>query len=283
MRRIDRIKLDFTRNWKLPGKERLSNLLKPSQALKHAINNGIVWLGAEDIAIYTSGDSYIEWAILSNGTYEDEINKLIRISLKADENAIDVGGNIGLQSIRMSQSVGRTGKVLAFEPLRHLREKFTKNIGLNKAENITLLPFALSSEETEADFIVDKKLWNQGTFSLGNKIGAGDKERIIIKKGDGIPEIQSLGSLSLIKIDVEGFEFQVIRGLLTTIEKHRPRIIFEYDENYWRDNGQDINDCYLLLKSLNYTLYQVTPVGCELILSPENIVGGNLFCIADKK
>jgi FkbM family methyltransferase len=175
------------------------------------------------------------------------------------------------------------GKVLAFEPLGHLREKFTKNIALNKADNITLLPFALSNEESEADFTVDKKLWNQGTFSLGNEIGGGDKERITIKKGDGIPEIQNLESLSLVKIDVEGFEFQVIRGLLTTIEKYRPRIIFEYDENYWRDNGQDINDCYLLLKSLNYTLYQVTPVGCELILSPEHIVGGNLFCIADKE
>jgi hypothetical protein len=88
MRRIDRIKLDFTRNWKLPGKERLSNLLKPSQALKQAINNGIAWLDAEDIAIYTSGDSYIEWAILGNGTYENEINKLIRMSLKKGRECI---------------------------------------------------------------------------------------------------------------------------------------------------------------------------------------------------
>ena len=79
MKRLDRIKLDFTRNWKLPGKERLSNLLKPSDQLKQSINNGIVWLTNEDIAIYTSADSYIEYSILSTGTYEDEINKLISI------------------------------------------------------------------------------------------------------------------------------------------------------------------------------------------------------------
>src|SRR5476651_734254 len=103
MKRADRIKLNFTRNWNLPGKERLSHWLKPSAALKSTINNGIVWLNSEDIAIYTSADSYIEWTILSTGTYEDEINKLIRISLKNGGNALDIGGNIGLQSIRMSQ------------------------------------------------------------------------------------------------------------------------------------------------------------------------------------
>jgi len=282
MKRIDRIKLDFTRNWKLPGKERLSNLLKPSQAFKQSINQGIVWLSGEDIAIYTGADSYIEWAILSNGTYEEEINKLIRISLNEGENALDVGGNIGLQSIRMAQCVGKTGSVFAFEPLGYLRKKFEKNKSLNKAANITLLPFALSNEEGEADFIVDQKSWNQGTFSLSNKMEGGEKEHVLIKIGDDIPEIKSLGSLALIKIDVEGFELQVIKGLLTTIKKHGPRIIFEYDDNYWRQNGQHINECYSLLQSLNYTFYQITSVGCELIKFPANIVGGNLFCIQDK-
>src|SRR5882757_7121601 len=136
MRRIDRIKLDFTRNWKLPGKERLSNLLKPSDKLKASIKEGIVWLSDEDIAIYTSADNYIEWAILSTGTYEDEINKLIKISLKPGDAALDIGANIGLQSIRMSKSVGDKGQVYAFEPLTHLQEKFSNNAKLNKANNI---------------------------------------------------------------------------------------------------------------------------------------------------
>ena len=56
MKRGDRIKLNFTRNWNLPGKERLSHWLKPSAALKANISNGIVWLNNEDIAIYTSAN-----------------------------------------------------------------------------------------------------------------------------------------------------------------------------------------------------------------------------------
>jgi len=279
MKRLDRIKLDFTRNWKLPGKERLSNLLKPSDQLKQSINNGIVWLTNEDIAIYTSADSYIEYSILSTGTYEDEINKLIRISLKDGGNALDIGGNIGLQSIRMSQCAGQAGKVFAFEPLEYLREKFNRNTALNKADNVTLFPYALSDQESEADFAVNPGSWNQGTFSLsGNSTGPGT-QRVLIKVADDMPEIQSLPSLDLVKIDVEGFEFQVLRGLAKTLHKHKPRIIFEYDDNYWRNNGQSIVDCYSFLQAIGYTIYQVSSVGCELLKSAEAIEGGNLFCI----
>ena len=279
MRRIDRIKLDFTRNWKLPGKERFSRWLKPSEMLKSTLSNGIIWLNDEDIAIYTNADNYIEWTILSNGTYEDEINKLIRISLKNGEHALDIGGNIGLQSIRMAQCVGDAGKVFAFEPIIYLQEKFIKNISLNKLSNVTLFPFALADEESEADFSVDKTSWNQGTFSLNDKNKQGDKQRVVIKIADNIPEIQSLSSLAFIKIDVEGFEYQVIQGLKQTLKKHQPRIIFEYDANYWIKTGQSITACYSFLQSLNYIIYQVTPVGCELITNVKDIEGGNLFCI----
>jgi len=279
MKRIDRIKLDFTRNWRLPGRERLSNLLKPSGELKSSMKDGIAWLTDEDIAIYTSADSYIEWQILSNGTYEDEINKLIRISLKAGDNALDIGGNIGLQSLRMSQCVGADGRVYAFEPLNYLQEKFRKNISLNRADNVTLLPFALSDTESEIELAIDPGSWNQGTFSLG-QTGGGDKKQLIsVKIADNMPEINALQSLKLVKIDVEGFEYQVMRGLAETLQKHKPRIIFEYDNNYWAKTGQDIQSCYHFLNSMGYIFYQIGKVGCQLIKDAANIEGGNIFCI----
>lgn len=281
MKRKDQIKLNFTRNWSLPGKERLANWLKPSTKLKTDLKNGIVWLNKEDIAIYTTADNYIEWSILSTGTYEDEIGKLIKISLAEGDTAIDIGGNIGLQSLRMSLCVGPTGKVFAFEPLNYLQEKFRKNMALNKADNVTLFPFALSDQPNELDLIINKDQWNQGAFSLSNKDTGNNKQRIVVKVADEMPEIQLLDNVSLIKIDVEGFEFHVLRGLKQTLQKHKPRIIFEYDSNYWADTGQSMADCYKFLQSLNYSLYQINMVGCELINGADNIESGNLFCIAN--
>ncbi len=281
MKRKDQIKLNFTRNWSLPGKERLANWFKPSAKLKTDLKNGIVWLNKEDIAIYTTADNYIEWSILSTGTYEDEIGKLIKISLTEGDTAIDIGGNIGLQSLRMSSCVGATGKVFAFEPLNYLQEKFSKNMALNKANNVTLLPFALSDQQDELDLIINKNQWNQGTFSLSNKDSGPDKQRIVVKVADEIPEIQLLDKISLIKIDVEGFEFHVLRGLKQTLQKHQPRIIFEYDSNYWAHTKQSMSECYEFLRSLNYTLYQISMVDAELVNDPADIESGNLFCIVN--
>src|SRR6185312_15862449 len=199
MKRTDRIKLSLTRNWKLPGKERLSHWFKPSAALTSNIKNGIAWLNDEDIAIYANADNYIEWTILTTGTYEDEINKLIRVSLKNGKNALDIGGNIGLQSIRMSQCAGETGKVYAFEPLSYLQQKFTANMLLNKATNITLFPFALADIESEGEFTIDEQSWNQGDFSLLNKNEGSKKQHVSIKVADKVPEIQNLSSLDLVK------------------------------------------------------------------------------------
>lgn len=279
MKRSDRIKLNFIRNWKLPGRERLSRWFKPSEQLKAQIKDGIVWLNEEDIAIYTSADNYIEWTILSTGTYEEEINKLIRISLRPGDVAMDIGANIGLQSIRMSRSIGDAGQVYAFEPLKHLQEKFSANMILNRSDNVRLFPFALSNSESEADFSFNKSNWNQGTFSIAdNNIGR-DVQHVFIKVADEIPDIKSLKRLDLIKIDVEGFEYQVLLGLKQTLQKHKPRIIFEYDSNYWSANGQSINDCFAFFHDLNYKMYQVTSAGCQLTRDSSEAYGGNFFCV----
>lgn len=279
MKRADRIKLNFIRNWSLPGKERLANLLKTSPELKITLNNGIIWLTNEDIAIYTTADNYIEYTILTTGTYETEISKLIRTSLKPGYVALDIGANIGLQSIRMSQCCGDDGKVYAFEPLTYIREKFSKNVALNHCSNVTLLPFALSDKNDSAEVKINESIWNQGTFNLNQPDSGNTAQQITIKIADQIPEIENLNKLHLIKIDVEGFEYHVLRGLKQTLQKHKPRIIFEYDSNYWLKMGQQITDCYHFLTGLDYVLYQITQVGCELIKNVAAITDGNLFCI----
>ena len=268
----DKVKLTISRNWKFPGQMRLLKYLKPSPQTKQSLTKGIIWLENENIAIYTSSDSYIENTILTTGTYEDEIYKVISLSLKPGGVALDIGCNIGLQSLRMSRIVGDSGKVISFEPLDYLRKKSKLNFQLNLATNIQLLPYALSD--------IDENAYNQGTFSLLQE-SSGDKTQTVdIRVGDHLEEIKSLNKLDLIKIDVEGFEFNVLKGLSDTLLKLKPRIIFEYDKNYWDRNGEDIFECYKILTTLNYALYQISFVGCVLIVKPEQITSGDLFCVA---
>jgi FkbM family methyltransferase len=278
MRRSDRIKLNFMRNWMLPGKERLAHFFTPSKELKESMKDGIIWLAEENLAIYTTADNYIEWTILSTGTYEAEISKLIRLSVRPGDICLDIGGNIGLQSIRMSQSAGASGRVYAFEPLNYLQEKLRRNLTLNRVDNVTIFPYALSDQESEIEYHIDRNAWNQGTFNLKNTIGD-YRQKIEVRIADYIPEIAALPAISLIKVDVEGFELHVLRGLKRTIQKHRPRLIFEYDSDYWKQAGSEIGECFAFLTGYNYQVYQIHSVGCEQINKADDTKGGNLFCI----
>lgn len=281
MNRSDRIKLIFLRNWHLPGKERLSRWLKTSGELQAGLRNGITWLNQEDIAVYTTADNYIEHTVLVSGTYENEIKTLINISLKPGFAALDIGANIGIQSIRMAQRIGPGGKVYAFEPLEHLQSKLKKNLALNNCSNVTVFPLALADNEEIKTISIDEKRWNQGTFSLSQNNTGQSEQELKVKIGDRIAEVAQLDRLDLIKIDVEGFEYQVIKGLKDTITRHRPRIIFEYDATYWSRTGQSISDCLDLLHSLGYQVYQIYAAGCEPVNAPAAIKSENLLAIPD--
>jgi FkbM family methyltransferase len=278
----DKLKINISRNWKFPGQIRLSNYLKPSKNYLQKLKNSIIWLSEEPIAFYTTTDSYIEYSILTTGTYEAEIGKIISISLKENGVALDIGCNIGLQSLRMAQAVGKTGRVIAFEPLNYLRQKCKKNFELNFANNVDLLPYALSDQAGEMNIKINSQLWNQGAFSLLQKSEGDLEQRILIKVGDELEEIQNLKNLDLIKIDVEGFELNVMKGLIKTLKKFKPRIIFELDKNYWFRNDQRIEDCFQLLAEIGYNFYQISTFGCSIIDSIEKFEDGNIFCIANK-
>jgi FkbM family methyltransferase len=279
MKRSDRIRLNFIRNWTLPGKERLARMLKLSADATTRLKDGIIWLKDENIALYSSADSYIESTILKNGSYESEIAKLIAIFLKEGDVALDIGANIGLQSLRMAAAVGAYGKVYAFEPLHYLQQKLKSNLLLNRADNVLLMPVALSDTESEQEYPVNPNSWNQGTFSLRDSVIEGHVQTIQINIGDELAEIAQLHQLNFIKIDVEGFEFRVISGLKTTIVRHRPVIVFEYDENYWKQSGNDIDKCYNFFIDHNYQLYQINEANAELIASAKAVEGGNVLCI----
>ena len=280
MNKNDLLKLKFSRNWNFPGQERLASYLKPSNKFQKKFKNAISWLTDENIAIFASPDNYIEYTILSRGSYEEEIGRLIAISLSEGDIALDIGGNIGLHSLRMARYAGSRGKVIAFEPLKHLRDKFERNIKLNGLTNILLLPYALSDSEGNVNFTVNSTKWNQGTFSLSQKETGGEVQKVQIKIGDQLKEIETLDRLSLIKIDVEGFELSVLKGLRNTLLRFYPRIIFEYDQNYWSVNGFNIKQGLHFLRDLNYSIYQITEIGCTRIEDDE-IKSGNIFCLID--
>jgi FkbM family methyltransferase len=275
--RLDKIRLNISRNWEMPGRERIASMLVPkSKENENQIYEGITWLKQEYIAVNFSSSSYIEWKILSEGNYEPATGDIIRMSLQTGETALDVGANIGVHTLRMAQSVGKTGRVIACEPLPHLQLKLQQNIQLNRFENIVeIVPAALSDYNGRTNMSAEVSSFNQGTGRM-DKSGSMEAD---VFRGDDLLEKIAIENLAMIKIDVEGYEMKVIEGLKQSIRKYMPRIIVEYDAAYWKTCNSSWQDLYDFLNSMQYSFYRIDhPILTEINGTPD-FSSGNILCM----
>ncbi len=206
------------------------------------------------LRINPSEDSGVELSLHETGTYEKGILAFLQANLRKGDCFVDVGANIGLMSIFASNCVGNEGQVLAYEAHPKTAELLNENIQLNQLMNIQVCQYALGSEEGQTK-IYDNWQINRGGASL------------IVKTNDSVAfdiEIHQLDNKipsnlipKVIKIDVEGFELEVLEGASETIKKYQPILIVEFSEI--RENLHDYGAQLVeMIKSLgNYRFYKL--------------------------
>lgn len=140
---------------------------------------------------------------------------------------VDIGANSGNHAIWMSQYAD---KVYAFEPQKGLHERLDSIVRENsRVGNIDVCPFALG-EENRTDYIYHISKFS-GASSIVRKPDANvPREEIVIRQGDEAISELNPEAIAAIKIDVEGYEHFVLKGIGETLEKYRPLVIFEHAE-----------------------------------------------------
>lgn len=151
--------------------------------------------------------------VLGSDKYEDKFQSMMLASIRPDDCVWDIGANIGLYTQKFSDLAGVDGNVYAFEPspvnLIRLKE------GVSKKENIVVLPVALGADEAIMNFQqgddligATSKIVTELTESYSE-----DSVEVELVRGD---ELVSSGKAILpnvIKIDTEGYELDVLKGL----------------------------------------------------------------------
>lgn len=181
------------------------------------------------------------------GDYERAETDLIRSHLSEGSVFVDIGANIGWFTLQSSRWVGDSGKVFSFEPRPSTFEHLSESIRINGLENVTIYNVALSNEVGSATLMATEGHSSPGSSYLG--------------KGKGIPVTLStlddllppLDRLDVIKMDVEGWEPNVIKGAVQTIRKFHPIILSEISP--WmllERSGVSDRDYISLIKSLGY-------------------------------
>ncbi len=167
------------------------------------------------------------------GFEDNGIQKLFSLCHEKS-NVLDIGANIGWTVLNLAQ-IAKQGKVLGFEPDPYNFERCSDNISLNDFKNLLAFPVGLGN----ANFQVDMEIRTPSNRG-GNRIapaGASASRPVQIVKLDDFVPAQELNRVDLIKMDVEGYELNVLRGAKGILMKHKPILFIELDDNNLRDQG----------------------------------------------
>jgi FkbM family methyltransferase len=153
---------------------------------------------------------------------------LIARFLQPGDTVYDVGSNLGVYSILLAKAVGPRGTVIAFEPHHETYEQLLENLRLNGLENVRAFEKALGERAGEEKLFIGEVIAN---FSLLRGAIAGSKgtdmpfERVQVVRGDEFVEAERLPIPKAVKVDVEGFEYSVLKGFQRTLADPRCEMV----------------------------------------------------------
>ena len=189
---------------------------------------------------------------------------------------MDVGANIGTLALCAAQLVGSNGKVIAIEAHPKTFGYLAENVALNSFLNINLLNYAVGDKEGELTFS-DMNSDDQNKVITGLTGGI----TVPVKKLDML--LRQEHNISLLKIDVEGFEKYVVDGA-SEVLKRTDMVFFEsWDQNFL-NYGYTADDLIELFKYKGFRVFSIAndklsiisrthnSVKCENLLAIKNIV-----------
>lgn len=226
--------------------------------------------------LHPRGDSQLKIVQLDNGTkirvnlcelvggniyygvqFEQEESLIISKMVKSGETFFDVGGNIGIHCLNASVLVGKTGTVHAFEPLSHVYKELIFNLALNNVKNVTANNVAVLDESREVSIYVNREsaLSSLGDTKRGKFTSVEKVSSITL---DEYAQKSRIERIDFLKIDVEGFEGHVLRGVKDLILKSSNVVILcELAEKNYKPLGFSVNEVVDWIRDQGFEVWEI--------------------------
>ena len=192
------------------------------------------------------------------GVFEASTTSAIRRLVSPGNTVLDIGANIGAHTLRLADAVGPAGHVYAFEPTDWAFQKLQSNIALNPAlaERITATPAMLVARHDQPLAPEIYSSWpltgdtgvhtlHQGALRSTSRASAMTVDQFLADR--------QIKHVDLVKLDVDGFECDVLEGW-TTLSTYRPVIIMELAPYVLEEHGRTLENLLSLLVSAGYGL-----------------------------
>jgi FkbM family methyltransferase len=198
-------------------------------------------------------DNAITSSIIEGWQYEQYMFEFLYKNL-IDTNGkdiIDVGGNNGNFAIDFAHMVGDNGKVHSFEPQRIIYYQLCGNVFMNGLDNVYCHNLAIGSC-VDSVYIETPNYFEKGYVNFGN-VKVGNKGNLVMQVPLDTFE-NDFKDVVFIKIDVQGYEFNVINGAINTINKHRPYLFVEFEDDLLQNCGTSEKELQEKIESLGYVV-----------------------------
>lgn len=251
----------------------LYNKLFPNLPLPIILSNGLLWIAVNDVGN--------DWVFA--GCYEQYERKFIEKFLKEGMTVLDIGAHHGFYTLIASKKVGKSGKVIAFEPSPRELSRLQLHVKINSCNNVKVEPYALSNSEEEVDFyIVEGR--DTGCNCLCPPKVSETTKRITVHTTtlDNYLVKEKLEKIDFIKVDVEGAELSIFKGGTSLLQKlPRPVILCEVADDRTKVWGYSSSEVLKLLENLDFVWYGLGISGNIVSLSESKTY--NLVAIPKEK
>jgi len=194
------------------------------------LTNKTVSVNGYNLSLLPNDDGISTELALFN-THEPLNTKLLAQNLKKGMVCFDIGANIGYYTLLESKIVGEEGKVIAIEPSPVNFTQLQKNIQNEKANNVELYQMAGGDQNGTIKFLLDPHSNLSRIILNEDSKPEGEIVDVPVKKLDSFLDEFSIKKLDFIRMDVEGYEFNILEGMRNSIKKFRPMIQMEVHTN----------------------------------------------------
>ena len=223
------------------------------------------------------------------GTYEELESKIMEEKIEMGNIVVDVGANIGLHTLNMARIVGNTGQVFAFEPDPSNFEILKKNVKINNYKNIILEQKAVGDKHGRTTLYQSDHPGKHRIFPQTEQ--AKSQVQVELTNLDNYFDSDMIDKINFIKIDVEGLEFSVLKGMKNILKNSKKiKILFEFMPENTMEVGFTPIELLNYLTSNNFKLYCMDDKTKKLLYvsnneeivklcsTTDNTISRNLFC-----
>ena len=197
----------------------------------------------------------IDLSLYFFGNFQRHILQNNLFTLPQNAISLDIGANFGIISLQIAQKTP-VGHVYAFEPTHYAFKKLTKNLALNStlSKRIT----------TIQSFVLDKsqknpKITAYSSWKVGGNLRSKDQHPVHLGTSESTYNVKTVSiddfckqkkikKIDFIKIDTDGYEYEILQGAIKTISKYKPIIIFEVGDYLLSERNRSF-ECFISLFS----------------------------------